>query len=139
MKQYIGNKIITSVEKTNEKTEGGVDILKVSFRNGAVEHFSRLMFDKIVSEKSCDEATLREKRVAPVVAILLSILREWGIKAGELQYLSALLNRSLDYNRNQALTKLLSDWMPKPKSLDDLDLITIDRILKSNGNQKHPK
>lgn len=140
MDQYIGKKKITSVEETKEKTEGGIDILKVNFEDGTVEHFSKLMFDKIVSEKGCEESELRDKRVMPVVGILLSVLREWGIKTGELPYLSAVLNRSLDYNQSQALIKLLSDWMPKPKSLDDLDYITIDRILKSkekSGNKRN--
>jgi len=133
--QYIGKKKIASVKETDEKTEGGIDVLEINFEDGSVEHFSKLMFDKIVSDKDCDESALRDKRVMPVVAVLLSVLREWGIKTGELPYLSVLLNRSLDYNQNQALIKLLSDWMPKPNSLDDLDLITIDRILKSNDGK----
>lgn len=136
MEQFIGNKKITSIKETKERTEGGVDILEVQFEDGTIEHFSKLMFDKIVSEKKCDESALRDKRVMPVVEVLLSELREWGIKIGELPYMSALLNQSLDYNQNQAMTKLLSDWMPKPKSLDDVDYITVDRILRNKTKKE---
>ena len=64
------------------------------------------------------------------------VLREWGLKVGELPYFSQLLNGLLDFNRDSAMIYLISEYMPKPLSLDDVDLITVDRILKDGNNKE---
>lgn len=129
--EYIGERAIKNVQKTDEKTDGGVRILRVEYEDGESECFSELMYSVVVSEEPCDLTALREKRIKPVVEALLVILRDWGIKLGELPYMSLVLNSSLDYNGKEALNELWSQWMPKPKSPDDVDLIAIDRVLKS--------
>jgi len=138
-KQYIGKKQVSSVEETLEKTPGGIEIVKVSYYDGTKEHLSKLMFDKTISNEICDETALRDKRVFPVVEMLAVVLREWGIKIGELQYISILLNNSLQNNSDQALIELVSEWMETPASLNDIDYLTIDRILKAKGkvSKKH--
>lgn len=128
--QFIGEKKIKSSGKTKEKTPGGVTIMRVEFEDGVVEHFSDLMFGQVVSDESCDLTALRDKRMTPVVEIVLAAMREWGVKVGELPYFSALLNQSLQHNSDQALLKLVGGYMPKPLSLDEVDYVTIDRILK---------
>ena len=126
---FIGEKEIKEVKETKEKTIGKNPIIEVKFIDGEVQHFSKIMYDKIISKEKCDATELREKRLTPVLEIVLAVLRDWGITAGELPYFSIKLNQSLDYNTNQALIKLVSKYMPIPKSLDDIDYITIDRIL----------
>lgn len=130
---FIGEKEIESIKKTKEVTLGGNPIVEVKFKDGYVQHLSQQMYDKIVSEEKCDLTQLREKRVTPVLELILAVLRDWGITTGELPYLSLKLNQSLDYNSNQALLKLVSKYMPMPKSLDDIDYITVDRILKDES------
>lgn len=132
-KQFIGGKKILEVKPTEQKTPGGAEILEVLFEDETSQFFSKLMLDNIITENKIDETELRNKRVDPIVEVILTILREYGVKTGELPYFSALLNKSLDYNSNQALLKLLGKWMPQPLSLDDVDFITIDRILKADG------
>lgn len=132
-KQFIGPKQVRVWEVVEDKTPGGKEIVKVEFEDDTVEFLAKIMFDVVVSDEACDETKLREKRVNPIVETLLSVLCEWGIKTGELTYMSALLNKSLDFNSNAALIKLVSVWMPKPNSLDDVDFVTIDRILKSDA------
>lgn len=129
--QFIGPRKIKSIRQTDEKTTGDIPLFEVTFEDGVVERFSELMFKKIVSEESCDLNVLRDKRVFAVVEVMLEILRDWGIRLSELPYLSAVLNRSLDTNTKEALSELWSHWMPKPQDPEDVDLITIDRILKS--------
>ena len=128
--QFIGQKKIKFVKDSGEKTSGGTSIMEVCYQDDTVERFSSIMLEKISDIKPCDATELRKKRIEPVVKIVLLILQEWGIKTGELSYFSALLNQSLDYNSNQALLKLLKDWIPNPLSLDDIDLIAVDRILR---------
>jgi hypothetical protein len=131
MAQYIGEKEVKSVVATEEKTPGGVPIMKVTYADDVTEHFSQYMYDAVLTEEPCNAEVLRDRRISPVVALVLTALREWGVKLGELGYLSALLNRSLDFNKDAALNELWSKWMPKPLSTDDVDLIVIDRVLRS--------
>lgn len=128
---FIGPKEIKNTEPSGEKTLGGIDIIKVTYVDGKIELISDIMYQKIVSEESCDLSELRDKRVQPVVEVILLIMREWGVKLGELGYISALLNKSLDFNKDSAIQELFSNWMPRPLSLDEVDLVTVDRILKS--------
>lgn len=129
--KYIGPKKVSSIEETEDKTPGGFKLIKVSYEDESIEYLSELMFNKVISDEKCDESELREKRVQPIVESMLAILRDWGLKVGELQYMSALLNQSLNFNSDEALIELLSKWMPRPKNLDDVDYVTIDRILRS--------
>jgi hypothetical protein len=133
--KFIGEKQVKFVSKTEEKTETGAEIIKVEYEDGTLEHFSKLMFEKIVSDEKCDLTKLRDKRLTPVVELVLTILRDWGVKIGELPYFAALINQSLQYNSDQALIKLISEYMPKPQSLDDVDYITIDRILRNGKSE----
>ena len=89
------------------------------------------MIDKKVSETSCDLTALREKRLTPVVEQVLNLLRDWGVKINELPYISMLLNQSLDFNQKEALIKLWGAWGPKLLSPEDVDLITVDNVLRS--------
>ncbi len=130
MDKYIGKKKIKEVKTTEEKTPGGLEIIAVTYEDLTTEYLSKIMYDKVVTDEQIDDSKLRDLRVTPVVESLLVILREWGIMVGELSYISALLNKSLQYNSDQALIYLLSKYMPKPNSLDDVDYLTIDRILK---------
>lgn len=130
---YIGPNQIKEVKQTEEKTAGGFEIVEVYFDNGRKERFSKQMYDKIVSETSCDLSELRDKRIFPVTEVVLGVLRDWGIKVGELPYFSAVLNRSLDDNHFAAIKELWSKWMPRPLDPSDVDLITVDLVLKSSG------
>lgn len=130
---YIGPKIIKTTEETDETTAGGSKIIKVTYEDGYVEHFSQLMYDKIVSEEPCTLEELRDKRCVPVANFILSAFREWGLQLGELDYVSMLANRSLEESQKEALRLLWSDWMPKPLSIDNVTLIAVDRLLKQKS------
>lgn len=138
-KLFIGKKQILETSVSEEKTAADNDIIIVKYKDETVEHLSKTMFDAVVSPTVGDDTQLRDRRIKPVVEMVLSIMREWGIKTGELQYFSVLLNSSLDHNTNQALLKLVSQYMPAPLSLDDVDLITVDRILKALSKPEEAK
>lgn len=128
---FIGDKVIKEKIDTEEKTPGGIKIVLVEFEDGTKEMFSELMYDKIVSEEICDATTLRDKRIFPVIESLLFTLREWGVKLNELTYMSVVLNQSLSFNEKEALKELWIKWIPTLNSIDEIDLIAIDRVLKS--------
>lgn len=130
-KRYIGSKKIERTKEIEEKTPNGFSIIEVEYEDQTKEWISSLMFEKIVSETPYDLSELRDKRITPIVQVVLAVLRDWGIKLNELPYMSVLLNQSLDFNQKEALLELWSKWMPRPISPDDVDMITIDRVLKS--------
>lgn len=128
---FIGSKQIKQIIDGSENTPGGNQIQIVEFEDGSVERFSKLMLVEIQTDAAIDASTLRDKRIVPVVKQVLGVLMDWGIKMGELSFLSSLLNESLQFNEKQALLELWGKWMPKPSSPEDVDLVTIDRVLKS--------
>ena len=130
---FIGTRAIKITEETNETTPGGTKIIKVTYEDDHVEHFSQLMYDKVISEEACTLDQLRDKRCEPVAALMLSAFREWGVPFGDLDYISQLANRSLIYNQQQAICLLWSDWMPKPLSVEDVTIIAMDRLLKAKS------
>ena len=135
---YIGLKKLKESKETEERTLGGIPVMAIEYEDGTTESMSKTMFDEVVSEKSCDLTELRDKRVRPVVASVLLIFREWGLKASELPYFSALLNQSLDFNKTEAEKELWSKVIPNIQSLDDINMVDIDRVLKSKKEQPMP-
>ncbi len=133
-KIWIGDKKIKNVVDTGEKTPAGTPLFEVEFVNNTKEIFSKIMYEAIISKESCDASALREKRVYPVVGSVLAIMREWGIKIGETQYFSVLVTQSLNNNKDEAEKQLWLPWGPTIKSLDDVDLIMVDRVLRSIKN-----
>ena len=129
--KFIGEKKISSVKETEEKTSGDIVIVKVSYEDESIEHFSSLMFPKVVSDKPCDETELMLKRIDPIVEQLLRIVRDWGMKEYEMQPMVSRLTESLNFNANEAMFELISKWMPRPNRIDGIDYMTIDRILRS--------
>jgi len=131
MNKFIGQKQIKETKTLEEKTPSGGEIVEVLYEDESKETFSKMMFDEIKSETSCDLTELRDKRVRPIVASVLLIFREWGMKISETAYFSALLNNSLDMNKDEAQKELWKQWLPTIQSLDDVDFVTVDRVLKS--------
>lgn len=134
--RFVGDKKILFAELTDETTPAGTKLVKVVFADDSVEHFSELMFNHIVTDEQTDLSALRERRVKPIVQAILELLREYGIRVGELPYFSALLNQSLDFNRTEAERFLWSQYMPKPKDLEDVSLIEVDRVLRDYGTKE---
>ena len=126
MSTFIGNKKIQTVSESGNET---VEL----YQDGSQEILSTLMYKEIVSEIACDATALREKRITPIVSDVLKVLRNWGIKLNELPYMSAVLNESLKQNELEALKELWIKWIPTLRSLDDIDLVSIDRVLKAKG------
>ena len=127
---FIGQKKIKITKNLNEKIDT-IQLVEVEFEDKTKEIFSKLLYDKIISEKSCDATELRDKRIKPIVTEVLILLRNWGIKTNELPYMSVLHNQSLVFNEKEALKKLWLNWIPTLNTIEDVDLIAIDRVLKN--------
>ena len=136
---FIGQKKIRSSEETSEQTPSGSPLVKVTYHDASVEYLSKTMFKKVKTEKARTLEELRMLRCEPVVEMVLLLLRDWGIKLSELGFFSALLNRSLEHNKEQALCQLWSQYMPKPLASDEVDLIAVDRVLRDANGKGIPK
>lgn len=136
MDKFVGPKKIKETKTLEEKTPANGEMLEVEYEDGTKEVLSKMMYGEIVSDKECDLTTLRDKRVRPVVATVLMTFREWGLKVGELSYMSALLTQSLEANQDEAQKELWLKWIPTLQSLDDVNMIVIDLILKEKGKRE---
>jgi uncharacterized membrane-anchored protein YjiN (DUF445 family) len=134
---YIGGKKIKEA-KPAEKTSNGIEVVDVVYTDNSVETLSKLMYDKITSEKSCDLTTLRERRMEPVVQEMLAVLMKWGIKTSELQYMSVLLNTSLQESEKEAIKELWLPLIPNLKDIEDVDLIAVDKVLRAKKDKSVP-
>lgn len=130
---YIGPKKLKDVFAQTFLESG---LVEVEYEDGLKEVFSKLMYNTIISEEPCDLTQLRDKRVKPIVEAVLTVLRDWGIKLSEIPYFSVLLTQSLNYNEDEALKELYLKWLPTLTSLNDVDTITIDRILLEKGRRE---
>ena len=126
---FIGPKKIKET-KNGEFTPNGIEVIEVFYEDNTREVLSKLMYDKIISEESCDLTKLREKRVETIVEQVLTILRNWGIKVSELMYFSSLLNLSMQQNEKEALKELWREMIPTIADPDDVDMIAVDLVLK---------
>ena len=96
---FIGTNKIISTKNLPENTHEGLPLIQVDYENGSSEVLSKLMYDTVVSEESCDPSAFREKRIFPVVQEVLKIMRNWGLKLNELHFFSAVLTNSLHENQ----------------------------------------
>ena len=117
-------------EKEIKNSKCDETLCEVEYVDGSCETLAKIMFDEVAGDK-CDASTLRDKRVRPIVAHVLGVMRMWGLKTGEVGYFSALLNQSLMNNENEALKQLWKVHIPTLQSLDDVDLVAVDKVLKS--------
>ena len=137
MPTYIGPKKIKTI-KEGEKTKNGIEVVEVFYEDNTSEFLSKLMYDEIVSEESCDLSKLRDKRLEPLVRETLTVLRNWGIKLSELTAFYALLNASMQNNEKEALLELWREAIPTLQDPDDIDLINVDLVLKRKGERAIP-
>src|SRR3990167_10441581 len=132
---FIGQKQIKKI-KEGERTQNGIDVVETFYEDNTSEVLSKLMYDKIVSEESCDLTQLRDKRLEPLVRETLVVLRNWGIKLSELTAFYALLNLSMQNNEKEALLELWREVIPTLQDPDDIDLISVDILLKKKGERE---
>ena len=128
--QYIGEKQVSNIVGTGKNTPSGVPIMSVEYADGKKEIISSLMVKYVLADIPCNLSELRDKRVSPIVEKILETFRDWGLKLNELSYVSLLLNQSIDYNHHQAMRELWSKYMEKPLSTEDVDMLTLDKVLK---------
>src|SRR3990167_3514852 len=134
---FIGQKQIKKI-KEGERTQNGIEVVEIFYEDNTSEFLSKLMYDKIVSEEACDLTQLRDKRLEPLVKETLVVLRNWGIKLSELTAFYALLNLSMQNNEKEALLELWRDVIPTLQDPDDIDLISVDLVLRRKSEHSIP-
>lgn len=132
--KYIGEKQIKEVVKSGEKFFPAVEPFSVEYMDGTKEIYSPFLIEYVISDEPCDVSELRDKRLQPIVKQVLTVIRDWGLKLNELSPLSILLNQSIDFNHAQALNFLWGKYMAKPLSPENVDMLTIDKVLRDAEN-----
>ena len=134
---FIGPKQIKETKPLG-KTSNGIEVVEVVYEDNTSETLSKLMYDKIISETACDASQLRNKRMYPIVILVATVLRDWGLKTSELPYFGTLLNQSLDVNIKEAERTLWLKYIPTLTNIDDVDLIAVDLVLRDKLNEPVP-
>ena len=132
MDEYIGNR---KIKEAKDFAQDGIGLVRVEYESGDWENLSKLMFDAVVSPETCDLTQLRHKRMIPVAKEVLGLLRNWGVKNGEVAYLITLVNDSFIQNEKEALKELWSEFIPNLEDPDNVSLIDIDLVLKRKGDK----
>lgn len=129
-KRYIGGKKILVIADSGEKTPGGVKVMDIEYVDGTKESLSALIVEQVVSSEACDLTELRVKRLYPVTKETLKLWLNWGVKADEVEHLCQLIATSISENANQAILRFWKEQGADLLSVDAVDLITIDRVLR---------
>ena len=124
-KQYIGSDLILGVEKIDDKTPIGSDMVNVLFDNGKSKKYPSAMFEHIVTSEPIDSSKLREKKVDPIVNQTIVLLQESDIVMDDVEYFLNLLTASIDYKSTRANSKLY-----KVDNYGERSLLQIEEVLK---------
>ena len=111
------------------------NLVTVEYKDGTSEILSKLMYDITLSKKACDLTELMEKRIKPIVKETLTIMRNYGMKLSEVSHFLKFITEMLEINEEAAIVEL---WKPLNKTIqrsDDIDLISIDKVLKSKNDK----
>lgn len=129
-KQYIGDKLILGVEKIEDKTPIGSDMVNVLFDNGTSKKYPTAMFNHVVTEEPIDATKLREKKVDPIVNQTIVLLQESDIIMDDIEYYINTLMASIDYKSTRANSKLYS-----VNHYGERSLLQIEEVLKDEQGQ----
>lgn len=124
-KQYIGNKLILGVEKIEDKTPIGSEMINVLFDNGTSKKYPSAMFNHIVTNEPIDGAKLREMKVDPIINQTIVLLQESDIVMDDIEYFINTLMASIDYKSTRANSKLF-----KVDNYGERSLLQIEEVLK---------
>jgi hypothetical protein len=125
IKKYIGDKLILGVEKIEDKTPIGSDMVNVLFDNGTSRKYPTAMFNHIVTEEPIDASKLRELKVDPIVNQTIVLLQESDIVMDDLEYYLNTLTASIDYKSTRANAKLYN-----VNHYGERSLLQIEEVIK---------
>lgn len=124
-KSFIGPKEVASVEDIQEKQNGTIDLVKVTYADQTTETITKRLYDASVTSEATDLTALRERRLQPIVTAILELLLEWGVGLSDINFITQSISLSVNSSMNFAATKL---W---GKTERELTLLDLDKVLKS--------
>lgn len=124
---YVGPKKVVDNTSLDEKLVTGESLFEVKYEDGSKEILTDRMFVATAKDAPVDATTLRDNRVFPVVARVLELLLNWGLKVDEVDYLMAVLTRSVNSNLQAADAKV---W---GKQRGEITLMDLDKHLREEN------
>ena len=123
---FIGKREVKESSELAEKTPAGNALMQVLFSDNSSEVIPKVLYDKLLTITETDETQARTRRVAIVVEMVFSILREYGLKTGEFGFFISLLKTSIEKHR-EAAEKIL--WN---KADLEVSLLDINKVLEGH-------
>ncbi|MEK6830168.1 MAG: hypothetical protein AABY15_08695 [Nanoarchaeota archaeon] len=121
MASYIGQKRIESYSDRGDR-------IAVVYKNGSTETFKKELFEEIKTSSPIDANSLQDKRVFPIVKMILELMLDWDIKIEDFEYILSKTRQSVEEGLVKANEKL---WGNK---IHDRKFSDVDKVLKLNQN-----
>jgi len=125
-KVYVGDKII---KEEILLIENSIRFTIVNFEDGTKEIFGEEILEILKSDKPIDASALRDKKITFVAEKILELLLVHNVKPSEFEFLTAVLQGSLQENIKKA-----NDILWKKQS-HERTMLDIDKILKNKGGE----
>ena len=125
-KVYVGDKII---KEEILLIENSIRFTIVNFEDGTKEIFGEEILKLLKSDKPIDASQLRDTKITFVAKKILELLLVHNVKPSEFEFLTALLQGSLQENIKKANDIL---W---GKQSHERTMLDIDKILKNKGGE----
>ena len=125
-KVYVGDKII---KEEILLIENSIRFTIVNFEDGTKEIFGEEILEILKSDKPIDASALRDKKITFVAEKILELLLVHNVKPSEFEFLTAVLQGSLQENIKKA-----NDILWKKQS-HERTMLDIDKILKIKGEE----
>lgn len=117
-KVYVGDRVVSG-ESLFE--DGYVEVL---FSDNSKEVFGKEILEILKSDKSIDESALREEKIHFVAKEILTLLLKHNVKPSEFEFLTSVLQGSMNENIKRANDKL---W-GKPAA--ERTMLDLEKVLK---------
>jgi len=124
-KIYVGKKIVKQII---ENIDQGDNYVKIEFEDGKIEVFGKEIFGILKSDKPITDTELRDKKIYFVAEKILGLLLVHNVKPSEFEFLTAVLQGSLNENIKKANDKL---W-GKPAS--ERTMLDVQKVLEKKSD-----
>ncbi len=145
--RFVGpRKVVVAVVEKDIKTNGGNDVVNVTFEGGYTQMMPKSSFETVVSEAPTDYNVLQGAKLAPLTLEILEVIAEHDLTAGDIEALKQSIERELYNSFNRAThylwTKDDKSFIPGNNVVMERSLLEADVIIKSikpNAEDTKPK
>lgn len=101
--RFFGPDEVLTVVETEETTEVGSPVVKISFANGKEKLVPKKVYELLVSDSASDLTSFRNAKMAKIVPVMMQLIGEYDLAYEDMENLCASLKTSITINFNKAI------------------------------------